>query len=303
MKILESEKILKAMGDKSRLAILNSLREKPQYVEELATRLDLAPSTISFHLKKMTDAGLLHFHKEQYYVMYELNSGVFDRPVRDFISFENTAQEEQENRLAEYRRKVLKNFFRDGMLQQMPAQYKKKLIVIEEFAKLFKADRKYSEQEVNELVRTMYDDHCLIRRMLVDHKYLSRQRNVYQILESQRTSDPKTAYKNRSISAGIFTIRNPKADRVFLGSSLDLNGPLERHRMELETGSHRCRDMQNDFNNDSEFFLFDIMESFSYTAEKTERAEVRLQKLENTWIQRLEPFGENGYNTSKKIRY
>ena len=60
MKIEQSIAIMKALADQSRLAIINSLLERRQYVEELANRHALAPSTISFHLKKLEKANLVY---------------------------------------------------------------------------------------------------------------------------------------------------------------------------------------------------------------------------------------------------
>ena len=56
----ESEAILlfKCLADKSRLQILKSLALEDMYVERLAERLNLTPPTISFHLKKLAEAGV-----------------------------------------------------------------------------------------------------------------------------------------------------------------------------------------------------------------------------------------------------
>jgi DNA-binding transcriptional ArsR family regulator len=63
MKTEQSLAIMKALADKSRLAIVNSLLERSQYVEEIAKRHGLAPSTVSFHLRKLEQAGLVHSRK------------------------------------------------------------------------------------------------------------------------------------------------------------------------------------------------------------------------------------------------
>ena len=46
-------KLMKCLADKSRILIINNLMEEPMYVELLSQRLNLAASTISFHLKKL----------------------------------------------------------------------------------------------------------------------------------------------------------------------------------------------------------------------------------------------------------
>jgi DNA-binding transcriptional ArsR family regulator len=65
--------IMKAIADPSRLAIINALLEKPQYLEEVAERHCLAASTVSFHLSKLEKAGLVSKQKQQYYTVFSIN--------------------------------------------------------------------------------------------------------------------------------------------------------------------------------------------------------------------------------------
>ena len=51
--------LFKCLADRSRLQILKSLSEGDMYVERLSERLNLTPSTISFHLKKLESAGIV----------------------------------------------------------------------------------------------------------------------------------------------------------------------------------------------------------------------------------------------------
>ena len=60
-------KIFKSLSDMSRLRIIQSLTKGDMYTELLAERLSLTPSTVSFHMKKLEDAGLVVPRKEQYY--------------------------------------------------------------------------------------------------------------------------------------------------------------------------------------------------------------------------------------------
>ena len=71
----ETEAILlfKCLSDKSRLQILKSLAIEDMYVERLAERLGITAATVSFHLKKLADAGAVTSYKSQYYMMYSLN--------------------------------------------------------------------------------------------------------------------------------------------------------------------------------------------------------------------------------------
>ena len=48
--------LFKCLADRSRLQILKSLAIEDMHVERLAQRLDLTPPTVSFHLKKLSEA-------------------------------------------------------------------------------------------------------------------------------------------------------------------------------------------------------------------------------------------------------
>jgi len=60
--LLDSEELLnffKALADANRLKIVGLLAQKPHTVEELAALLDIKPSTVSHHLARLSDAGLV----------------------------------------------------------------------------------------------------------------------------------------------------------------------------------------------------------------------------------------------------
>ena len=78
-------KLFKGLADRSRLQILKSLLEEDMYVERLAQRLELTPATVSFHLKKLMDAGAVSSRREQYYTMYSINKEVFQCRILDIL--------------------------------------------------------------------------------------------------------------------------------------------------------------------------------------------------------------------------
>jgi ArsR family transcriptional regulator len=181
--VSDSIKIMKALADSSRLMILNSLFEKPQYVEELSERLNLSPSTISFHLKKLEDVKLVIKEKKQYYSEFHINKAIFDSPLKELTTFKNMEKYVQDERVKKYKDKVINTFFENGRLKQMPAQLKKRIIIFEWFADKFETGMDYSEQEVSDFIGKYYDDYCLVRRELVDRKYMSRRNQIYRKLQ------------------------------------------------------------------------------------------------------------------------
>ncbi len=185
MEISKSIEIMKSLADSSRLQVLNSLMEKAQYVEELAHRLNLAVSTVSFHLKKLEKAGLINKIKEQYYFVYKVNDELFNLSLRELTSFNNINKFIQDERIGKYKDKVLKTFIKKGRLSKIPVQHKKKLIILDEFAKKFKPGKKYGEEEVDSIINQVYSDHCTIRRLLIEEGIMKRDRQNYWLIKKE----------------------------------------------------------------------------------------------------------------------
>jgi len=175
-------KLFKCLADKSRLQILKSLIHEDMYVELLAQRLDLTPSTISFHLKKLEDAGAVASRKEQYYSIYSINEEIFKASILDIIKEESSEADLQKQREDDYRKKVIDSFFEYGKLKNIPAQRKKRLIVLEEIAKAFQPDKEYTEREVNIIIADFHDDFCTLRREMVCEDILTRTSAIYKLL-------------------------------------------------------------------------------------------------------------------------
>lgn len=319
-------RLMKALADGSRLSILETLLGGPRYVEELAERLALAPSTVSFHLKKLEQAGLVTGRKEQYYVVYRAEDQVLDRTLRQLVSKPEADRRAEEERMDAYREKVLKTFIKDGRVERLPAQYKKRLIVLEACAEDLEPGREYEEAEVNDLIHRRYHDHCLLRREMVDAGFVTREGGVYRrgAVEEEPAEVPlppgptrpateddvnKTRkelireYKLTEKTAGLYQVRNLKTGKILLGSAMNLHGPLNKHRLELQLGSHKCGELQKDWNAlGPDAFAFEIVEEVESDGSPTFDTKGALEALEEKWIEQLSPFTKRCYNTNERIR-
>ena len=177
--------LFKCLADKSRLQILKSLAKEDMYVERLAERLGLTPPTISFHLKKLSDAGAVRSYKTQYYTMYALEAGVFERTILSLIEEESDEADLQAQRDEAYRRKVLQSFFQYGKLKSIPTQKKKERIVLEEIVRVFEPGREYSEREVNILLADFHDDFCTLRRDMIGEGLMTRENQRYRRVKNE----------------------------------------------------------------------------------------------------------------------
>ena len=178
----ESIAVFKCLSDRSRLGILAGLMKGDAYAELIAERLGLTPSTVSFHMKKLEEAGLVTSRKEQYYTVYSLNRGIMDRKLIELVCPDTATEDAQAKREEEYRRKVIKAFFEYGRLKQIPAQRKKKLICYEQIVKRFEFGRIYEEKELSAIIAEYNEDYCSIRRDLISEGLLRREGTQYERL-------------------------------------------------------------------------------------------------------------------------
>jgi biotin operon repressor len=171
--------LFKALGHPVRLLILNLVKMKPRHGEELAAILNLNAATVSHHLGKLAEVGLLTAEKTQYYQVYSLSGALLDKPLRDVVFMPQPGVAAQVEEDA-YRQKVLKTFFKYGRLKAIPAQLKKFMIVLETIVQEFEPERTYTEREVNQVLVEFNDDVATLRRGLVDAGLLARENSIYR---------------------------------------------------------------------------------------------------------------------------
>jgi hypothetical protein len=75
---------------------------------------------------------------------------------------------------------ILRSFVApDGHLVTVPARRGKRLVVLDHLAQRFEPGERYSETEVNNLLRPAHHDVAALRRYLVDEGFLGREAGVY----------------------------------------------------------------------------------------------------------------------------
>ena len=110
-------------------------------------------------------------------------------------------------------------------------------------------------------------------------------------------------YMKRPKPAGVFQVKNTANGKILLGSSLNLEGPLNSHRFMLKIGSHRNKALQQDWNEYGEQnFVFEILETVNVKDDPNFNLSDELTLLEMIWLEKLQPFCEKGYNLDSNIR-
>ena len=174
----DAVKMFKCLADKSRLLIIQSLMQEEMYTERLADRLGVSAPTVSFHLKKLINAGLVQARKEQYYTMYSVCKETLNFNVLNIIATDDMDDEAAQRDKA-YREGVLNAFFKYGKLKTIPAQLKKRKIVLEEICKYFHVGQNYTEKEVNLIIADFNDDFAALRRGMIDFGLMKRHEGIY----------------------------------------------------------------------------------------------------------------------------
>ena len=66
-------------------------------------------------------------------------------------------------------------YFKNNKLMMIPKKEKNKLLVLQIVLEMLKAKSlEFTEKELNEAIKEIYSDYSLIRRYLVDYKFLER---------------------------------------------------------------------------------------------------------------------------------
>ena len=166
----------KALADSNRLKIVGLLAEKSYSVEELAELLKLKPSTISHHLSRLAEAGLVRARSESYYNVYQLDQSVLEEKARTMFSQVELSNVAAEVDADAYDKKVIRDYARrDGSLKTLPAQRKKLEAILRYVVSGFEEGKRYSEKQVNTILARYHDDTATLRRELVGFGLMQRE--------------------------------------------------------------------------------------------------------------------------------
>lgn len=177
----DAVEFFKCFSDRSRVDIINLLKSNGSgYAELIAKQLSLTSATVCFHLKKLEAAGIVKSEREQFYVMYSLSGNFMNMTIDDILSLGGGSEAEKsaEREKIKYENDVVKNFVKNGKLINLPAQKKKREIILNYIAEKFTPNRDYTEKEVNLIISELYDDFCTVRREMVVLGIMTRNRDL-----------------------------------------------------------------------------------------------------------------------------
>ena len=108
----------------------------------------------------------------------------------------------------------------------------------------------------------------------------------------------KEDYKQMKFTAGVFQIRNTVNNKIFIDSGINVNARWNRHKLQLDFGSHPSADLQKDWKTlGGDKFVMEILGEIKQSdSDESPDYAKDAEQLKQLYLEELQPFGEKGYN-------
>lgn len=215
------------------------------------------------------------------------------------------------------RDRVIAKFFPygpEGPLTTLAMKAGNRQMVLEVVAQRFEPGRGYTEKEVNQILETVHPDFAALRRYLVDCGLLNRLPDGSRYWRPEETAaegeektqmdrrEMKRLAKETPVEAGVFQIKNLRSGKIFVEATRNLK-TINGQKFQLEMGSHRNRALQRDWQEyGPDAFVIEVLEVLKREEDESPAFDVAdaLEKLKEKWLEKLQPYGDRGYNVKKE---
>lgn len=107
----------------------------------------------------------------------------------------------------------------------------------------------------------------------------------------------KREYLERTHPMGVFRVFNSVNGKSFVGTSTNLPAMLNRQKAQLQLQAHMNKTMQQDWNQHGpDAFRFEVLDTLTPPDRVGYDPTNDLRTLEQLWLDKLSPFGDQGYN-------
>lgn len=176
-------RFFKALGDESRLKIVGILAREERSVDELAAMLELREPTVSHHLAKLKEIGLVSVTPDGNRRRYRLETDTLHAFSKEILMDETIATLAEGTSADAWERKVLATFLDGERLKEIPVSRKKRRVILDWLAGRFEPGARYPEPELNEIIKRHHPDNATLRRELIAEKLMQREGGVYWLVD------------------------------------------------------------------------------------------------------------------------
>jgi hypothetical protein len=164
--------VLGLLADHERLRVFAAVALGAVSADEVRAATGLGARATARALTRLEAAGLLEWTKSGLAVrLDELREAALEVTPRK--AADEHAHEHPEDA------KILRAFIRGGKLVSIPAARVKRLTVLDYLAQEFEPGQRYTEKDVNAILRRWHADYASLRRYMVDEQILSREHGLY----------------------------------------------------------------------------------------------------------------------------
>lgn len=122
-------------------------------------------------------------------------------------------------------------------------------------------------------------------------------------MDKQEQAAVKREYKESTPAAGVYRIRNEKTGRIFIGSSLNVNARINRHKASLFFGSEEVPELGPDWKKyGQESFTFEVLEVLEGEYDSDDERKNDLTLLERMWTDKFVQDGAFFYEKQAYCR-
>lgn len=132
-------------------------------------------------------------------------------------------------------------------------------------------------------------------------------------MDQQRRKQLVTEYQQRPREIGVYQICNLSNHKIWIGTSLNLHGALNKEVFMLNMGNHACAPLQQEWKEFGEQqFKLEILEKVKLDEGEAligmipvnvpvnhpsnKKFKKELEELEQKWLNKLQPYGDKGYH-------
>ena len=166
----------RALSNVDRLKIAGALGMEALSLEQVAAKFGMRSADAYNHLSMLVHFGLVKTDDK----LYALDKDALEALSRRVLANKRSKPSLEDFEGEAFDKKVLSDFLTpEGRLKALPAQNKKLMVVLRHASNRFIPGEKYTEKQVNEILRGFFDDTASLRRYLVDNKMLERDKGIY----------------------------------------------------------------------------------------------------------------------------
>ena len=167
-------RFFKGLANENRLKILGILADEERSVEELSALHNLKEPTVSHHLAKLKELGLVQMQADGNTHLYQLDSEALQQMNKDIFTPKQMSTLAQDINYDAWETKVLNTFLEGEHITSIPASHKKRLVILRWLVNKFEKGVTYSEKEVNEIIARHHDDSATLRREFIMNRLMER---------------------------------------------------------------------------------------------------------------------------------